>query len=225
MKLNTLEIQKYQLKKPVEFEEYEGQEIIAYPEKTLIRTDNESLAKDLHELLATAKLAETDPLLATFFFQSDNTEQEERFFSMFFRLCQPLQDAWIMKTIREYAPEAYEKEIAEIYRMNMLIQDFKIADTGPVFHQADDNAEKRRMSLGFWLMCYENPDNDIKIEIKTDDDNRDDWENYIEALKQFSRMSPDVNLFLKLPEIVNAPYAAKIKEDDRGFRYYDVRIK
>lgn len=70
--MNTLLFQRFVFKKPIENEDIEkGQEVIALPEKTILRADKESFTHDLAEMCSLVKLAEIDPLLVTFFFQPD----------------------------------------------------------------------------------------------------------------------------------------------------------
>ncbi len=144
-------------------------------------------------MLAMAELGEKDPLLMTFVIMTEIEERDRKYAEPFHDLCKPLQDAWVMKMLRLTVPDVYKKEIEEIYKL-------------------------RETSLGFWLMCYENP------EIKGLDRICNDMaltSSGADALCQFARMDPDVSLYLKLPEAVNAPYEVGI--GGTTDRYYVVR--
>ena len=63
---------------------------------------------------------------------------------------------------------------------------------------------------------------DINLIIQTDEENKADWDAYIETLKEYIRQEPDVDYFLRLPEVANAPYSVSVKEDS-GFRFYNIK--
>lgn len=136
-------------------------------------------------MLALAKLGKEDFLLTTFIVEPVNRERDGKYCRRFAELCKPLQDAWVMKTLRQFAPDIYKKEIAGILKL-------------------------KDISLSFRLMCYENPE--LRIELSP-------GSNYIDALKQFCRMEPDVMLYLKLPEKAGEPFEAGIDgtEETRHF--------
>lgn len=195
-------IEKFNLTRPIVFEEMEkGHKVIALPDKTIIRTDDESAAQDMAELFSLAKLAEIDPLLCTFRFQENFTEKEASYMRQFHQLCQPLQDAWAWKTMRKQAPDIYEKAIQETYEMFLVLQ-----EEG----KAQKDADNRRIFIGIFCILYENPENNVDIKLLTDNANRDDWGNYIAALKKYTRLGPDTKHYLALPEITNAEYTVEI---------------
>lgn len=213
--MNTLLFQMFQFRKPIEIvdlPEGSGDEVVVLENKIIIKGDSVSFEKDLPEVLSRAKLGEDNPLLATFFFQQNMTEQERRYASMFFRLCQPLQDAWAWKTMRKYAPDIYEKEVSELFDMWQKLHDSVLNDT---------DAEMRRQILGMWAILYENPTNDVRLIVLSDEGNKTDWNAYIDALEKYIRQEPNVDYFLKLPAIVNAPYRVSI-ENDNGFLHYHI---
>lgn len=200
-------IERFSLIRPIEFEEMEkGHEVIALPDKTIIRTDDESAGKDMAELFSLAKMAEADPLLCTFFFQKEYTDQEAAYMRTFHQLCQPLQDAWAWKTMRREAPDIYEQEIEETYNMFRMLQgDAK---------KAPLSQDNRRILLGIFCILYENPQNSVDVKIIADDADKEDWDNYITALKKYVRMEPDTKYYLKLPKITNAEYTVTVSGDN-----------
>lgn len=180
-----------------------------------IKMDRQAGEKDLAEILAKAKLGETNPLLATFFFQEDLSEEDGSYASMFFRLYQPLQDAWIYKTMRQYAPDVYEAEIEELMSYWKLLLPGPVRDTG--------NPEMRRQYLSIFTILSENPSNQIRLILHSDETNRQDWERYVGALKELVHSEPSPDLFLRLPEESNAKYQVRIATGSNGFRHYNVR--
>lgn len=135
---------------------------------------------------------------------------------MFFRLCQPLQDAWAYKTMRKYAPDVYQKEVSELFAMWQKLY--------PDILQ-DKDAEMRRQILGMWAILYENPANNVEIILQTDEQNKVDWDSYIATLKKLIRKEPEAKLFLELPIASHAPYRVRIATDRDGFRHYDIRLE
>lgn len=209
-------LERFKLIKPVDFEEVEsGHEVIVTNEKTIIRVDDISLINDMPELFSLAKLGERDPLLATFFCQKNYTEKEGRYFAMFHRLCQPLQDAWAWKTMRRTVPDIYNREISELLEMWKAVQES--------MQRLTSTDEVQRQVLGMFAILYENEDNKVDIQLKIDEANRDVWEDYIRALKKFTRMEPGVNFYIRLAEIVHSPYHVSIETDTDGFRYYNIK--
>lgn len=216
--MNTLLFQRFFFKKPIEIAdlpEGKGDEIIALPEKIIIKADNQSLKKNLAEILAKAKLGEKDPLLVTFYFQQNISEADRNYASMFFTLCQPLQDAWVYKTMRKYAPDIYKSEINELVTMYEALP-------GDIFND-DGDPKKRQIALSIYTILLENPANDIELILQTDNANRSDWERYIAALRELIHEEPNAKLYLRLPIVSNAPYQVQITTEINGDRYYEIK--
>lgn len=216
--MTTPLIERFSFTRRIEFEEMEkGHEVIALPDKTIIRTDDESAGRDMAELFSLAKLAETDPLLCTFFFQKEYSEQEASYMRMFHQLCQPLQDAWAWKTMRREVQDIYEQEIEETYNMFNMLQG---EGTDKKVSLGQDN---RRIYLGLFCILFENPENNTEVRIETDETNKADWDNYITALKKYVRLEPDIKHYLELPLVTNACYTVElcdgffsVKQKDRN---------
>lgn len=207
-------LNQFQLKRPVEFEDCEeGHEVIALPEKTIIRADNQSYDLDMPDLLGMAKLAEIDPLLTTFFTDPDNSDETTRMFQAFFTLCKPLQVAWTYKIMRQTAPTLYEKELNELVE---LFKKTNPESTDNRIYGTDPDA------ICLYTAVSENPENTIMLKLITDDKNRPDWHSYIAALEEYIHAEPDAQLYCRLPEAAHAPYAAEIATDESGFRYYKI---
>ena len=186
--MSTL-MERFRFIKPVDFEEIEsGHEVIIKNDRTIIRVDDLSLIDEMPELFSYAKLGEQDPLLVYFICQKNFTEAEGRYFAMFHRLCRPLRDAWTWKTMRRTVPDVYEREIAEIIAM------WKEASKHPPLAGKSDDLQ--RQELGLFLILYENKNNNVEIKLRVGEAHRAVWEGYVEALKKFSCMEPDANLYL-----------------------------
>lgn len=183
--------ERFNFTKQVIFEDLEkGYNVLALPDQIIIAGDADMYERELPGMLALAKLGEADPLLTTFIVESANRERDGKYCGRFAELCKPLQDAWLMKTLRHFTPDIYEKEIEGILKL-------------------------KDISLSFRLMCYENPE--LRIEPAP-------GSNYIDALKQFCRMEPDVMLYLKLPEKAGEPFKAGI-DGTRATRHFVVKEK
>lgn len=214
--MNTMLFQRFQFKKPIMIEDIEkGDEIIVAPDRIIIRGDDNAFKYDLAEMLSRAKLGEYDPLLATFYFQKDLSMKEKEFASMFFGLCQPLQDAWTYRIMRKYAPDVYKKEVTELFRM------WESVYAGELI-LSDSNS--RRQILGMWAILYENPENNVEIVVSSNKENSGSWNIYIQTLKKFIREDPNIKFYVMLPDITEAPYRVTV-ETDKAFRYYNIREK
>lgn len=211
--MNTVLIQRFHFRKPVIFEDIEkGNEVVALSDRIIIRGDAETLKYDLAEMLSRAKLGEKDPLLTTFFFQKDLSQEEQKYARIFYSLCQPLQDAWTYKTMRKYVPDIYQREVEGLLKM------WDIAFAGPL---KDSDSETRRQVLGMWAILYENPNNKAELIIQAEEYNKQSWNNYIDALKEFIRQEPDIQYYLSLPVKVNSPYEVKLEKEDK-FRHFRI---
>ncbi|MGB9810812.1 MAG: hypothetical protein ACPLSN_03595 [Dictyoglomus turgidum] len=191
-------------------------EIVALPDKTIVRLSPESEEKDMAEILSAVKLAETDPLLVTFFYQKDLSKQESVYATMFYLLCEPLKNAWVYGIMRHYIPDVYEKEIQELLNMWDLITGGKpVVDSDPKIIQ---------QALGIWAVISENPANkvELKLTYRGAPEGRRQWDRYLSAIAEFSRQKPSVDLYIKLAEISEAPYQVKVIVEE-GIRVFEVR--
>lgn len=209
-------MQLFGFKTPVILEDLpagEKEEVVALDNKIVIRGDEDTFKCSLTEMLSHAKLGEIDPLLATFWFEKDMSDEDQRFAAMFHNLCKPLQAAWVYKIMRRYAPSAYGKEIKELLDMWDSIGQ-KLLNSG--------DPKDMDIVLSLFAILYDNPEYDIELEITSDDANQAAWVKYITVLKQYVRMEPDPEIYLKLPGATDAPYRMGIITDNRGCRVFAV---
>jgi len=204
--------QRFFFKKPVIIENLpEGQRDIieASPNKIVIKISPSAEQHDMAEILSLAKMGEKDYLLTTFYFQPDITKKDEKYCKAFYQLCKPLQSAWAYKIMRNYLPEVYEQEIDRMIDMYEAIK-----------KQIADNSE---IVLSMFAIVAENPNGKADIELNVPEEIRPEWENYLNLIKTYARMDPDVNLYIRLTEETKAPYTVKVTKNKDGFRYYEVR--
>jgi hypothetical protein len=204
--------QRFFFSKPVIIEDLpEGQRdmIEAYPDRIVIGIPPGAEKSDMAEILSLAKMGEKDYLLTTFYFQPDMTRKEEHYCNAFFQLCKPLQPAWAYKTMRNYLPEVYEREMDRIIAMYEAIK--------------DNVANNREIVLGMFAIVAENPDGKADMELRVPENRRAEWEQYLNLIRDYARMEPDVGLYIRLAEETRAPYVVKVATDKDGFRYFEVR--
>jgi len=189
--------------------------------KAIVSGLPEHLMKDMEEITAMIKLGEIHPLLCTFYFQKDisTNETAAKFCGMFFELCQPLQDAWVWKIVKQYLPKnIFENKIKEL--VNLYKSLTKKDSTLPFLSKY----AQRRIILGTYLVLYSlgfNPILDLQFSSKEEKEEVKLWEKYINSLKEFSTKDPDPTLFVRLPEIVLAPYRVMIQKFP--YWHYEVR--
>lgn len=170
-------------------------------------------------MAAKVKMGLINPLLATYYFQKDITEQEIKYANSFIGLISPLLDAWEMKTIKKYAPDLITQEIEDIIDMMTYFEKLKKQD---VFKNKDFEKEKR-IYLSLWAMAHALEITDsIKIEILYFFDNTEQWERYLKTLKELVTKDPDVYLLPKLIEVTGgADYTAKVI--DKPYWHFEIK--
>jgi hypothetical protein len=52
---------------------------------------------------------------------------------------------------------------------------------------------------------------------------QEEWDAYVDKIKQASRMEPDPNIYFMLPDTTEVPFTVGIKEQN-GFRHYMLRL-
>jgi len=164
---------------------------------------------DIAEILSLAKMGEKDYLLTTFYFQSNMTRKEEHYCNAFYQLYRPLQLAWAYKTMRDYLPEVYEREVDRVIAMYEAIK-------GQV-------ANNREIVLGMFAIVAENPAGKADMKLRVPENKRVEWEQYLNLIRTYARMEPDVNLYVRLAEETRAPYTVRVATDKNGFKYFEVR--
>ncbi len=187
-----------------------GHSIVYYSDgkKVLLELDEATLLNDLPEIFASIKLGEKNPLLTTFFFQEDLPKELERYCSMFYTLCEPLKDAWTWEIMKKYlTEEEMDKQVEELKKLYEVFLDMK--------QKAEEKGEKveeelkHRTIIGTYLIFYSlgHP-----VKIKFAGENQKEWKKYLKALKHFSLLEPDAQLFCELPKITEAPYRVEMRE-------------
>jgi hypothetical protein len=216
--METLLLQRFSFIRPIQIVPVDkGKEVIPLHDKTIIKADNESLENDFAEILATAKLAELDPLLVQFTFQKKITSKEATWLHTFMHLCQPLKSAWIWKTMRKYVIDEYMTKIEGMKALWNSFYEDVYADTihnpGPI---------QKWDFLTMATILYENPFNKTDFSISSRMA-QEEWDAYVDKIKEASRMEPDPKIYLALPDTTEVPFTVGIKEQN-GFRHYMLRL-
>ncbi len=216
--MNTLLLQRFSFKNPLEIvEDAKKREVLPLSGKTTIRADRESLSNDLAVLLATAKLAEQDPLLVHFPFKQDRSPETAKWMPVFINLCRPVQSAWIWKTMRTYVPEEYTEKIERLREQ-----------WDGYYATAHADGETKAELLPKWdflttaAILYENPVNDVNFSISSRMA-QEEWDAYIDEIKKLSRMEPDPKLYVLLPNATEVPFTVSISSHSDA-RHYVIRL-
>lgn len=194
-----------------------GDAIIATRNKTTIKIDLEDENKGMAEILSKVKLAETDPLLVTYFFQKNLTAKERNYTEMFIDLIQPLTDAWTYKTLRLTSPTLYQTQMFEIYAFQERLHKKILAN------QKDNTSKWHREMISVWSILQENPHNNIRLKLTTPEQYYKGWENYVNLLKDNIPENPSVQLYLDMVVKTNADFTVNIETDKENERYFNVR--
>ncbi len=229
--INHTLIQRFALTRPLVFEDIErGHEVITEPERTVIRSDAESLEQDLAEMLSIAKFSEIDPLLGTFYSQPHPTEREMKYLGQFAALCAPLKNAWVWRIMRQTVPDVYEREIADLLNLWEHLHDREVTRQsafGTIARGAVniDDPEVRNHALGLWAIMRENPEYNITLQLTGNRENLPAWHRYIAVLTEFitNSTTPNSLLYTILPDITEADYRVRIVQESSGMRVYDIR--
>jgi hypothetical protein len=222
--INHTLIARFALTRPLIFEDIEhGHEVIAEPTRTVIRSDAESLEQDLPEMLSIAKLAETEPLLGTFYSHPHPTAREMKYLGQFGVLCAPLKNAWTWRTMRLTVPDVYAREMEEMTGMFERMHDQLVMQTGGAINI--DDPEIRAQMLGMWAIQKQDPDNKVTLQITGNRETLPAWHRYIAVLEAFIPLDPDPLMYTILPDVTEADYRVRIISEGNGRRVYDIRAK
>ncbi|MEM4134405.1 MAG: hypothetical protein QXV73_04335 [Candidatus Micrarchaeia archaeon] len=175
---------------------------------------------DLVDLFGLIKLGEINYLLATFYFQKDLTEEEKKYAEMFHLLCQPLQDVWCYKIIKNYLQEDEYKEIIQDL-VNLYENVKEIVEAPPMEGVEMPEDIKRRLYVSTALILEKTSNADVNLIITGK--YKKEWEIYLFWIRHFADLKPDPKYFVKLPKITSAPYEVKIKKSE--IEYYEVKKK
>lgn len=187
-------------------EEYE---IFTRGNNIFIRADDADQEHLIYELICKAKLAEQDPLL-TFKFLPYLSRTDRKYTALFKRLCLPLQDAWAYKMYRHYLDKKY------LYEMKKLQIIWNALPAAEVFK----NVRALPQYLSMFAILYESGI-DIDIKLPAGVKNRISWEEYIAALKKFSRMMPHPSFYVELAHTTRPPYHVEIRQG-KYWQYFHV---
>jgi hypothetical protein len=208
-----LMIRQFRLEKPVTFKESADRTAVrAMPDRTVVVFVRERLEKDLPDLLARAKLGETDPLLVTFLCQADAAEEETRCFKEFIRLCAPVLGAWTFKAMRRWVPGLYRQKIQKVREVLDRACERGVKVT----------ARTLPALLGLLAILYENQEDEASFRLE-DDPSLAPLAPYMEWIRNAVRSEPDVRHYLALA--AGAPYTVTPETAPDGVSYYRVKCR
>ncbi|WP_457628508.1 hypothetical protein [Persephonella sp.] len=196
----------------IELEEIDkGQELIYIPEenKAIFRLDQHSI-RDIPELMAQLKLGiDYHPLLATMYFQKDLSEEEENYAGNFYMLIIPLLDAWVWKAMKEYLPEEeMEKQVKQLKELWERAQLSKMYFGDRI---KESELMRRRMSVSqyfiFKALGYE-----AELKLIGKGKHLQEWVRYKKILEKMIHHTPNIDDFVKLPQLTKAPFTVSVKE-------------
>lgn len=182
----------------------QGQELIFSPEenKAILKVDKYSYG-DIPELIAHLKLGiDYHPLLATFYFQKDLSQEEAIFAKDFYMLIAPVIDVWVWKTMKKYLPAKEFK-----HQLNQLIEIYEKAQLYKMHFGKDTEDEllKRRMSFSYYLIL-KNLGYNAKLKLIGKGKQLQEWIRYKKLLVKIARNEPNIEDLISIPEQLNAPY-------------------
>lgn len=189
------------------------EDVIAGPATILILTDPKRLDEGFVDYIALAKLAEKESLLITFYFDEQAQDEDERYMSMFFRLCRPLKVAWKYAMIKEYAPDIYEERIVQLKEQyDRLTKNTKAEDK--------DGWENAAI-IDLHLILRQDGRFSVNRDVFKGNDE------YLDALEEFCCAAPDVSLYQKLADVSREPYTVQlvheVTEEGQPFTIFSLR--
>ena len=170
---------------------------------------------DLFDMIATLRLGlDYSPLLTTFYFQKDCTEEEMKFFREFYLLSLPVVKTWAFKNAFRYVEEKRVKKEAK------AIADYvNIAYMWSSPEDLEKQAIKQVHHVVAYLLLKYVVEEEIDLELEGD--YKEEWERYIELVEELVKEKPSPYLLAKIPERIEAPYRVKVKKIP--FLHYEVK--
>ncbi len=183
----------------------------AAPERTVVVFVRERLKRDLPDLLARAKLGETDPLLVTFLCQANATEEE----ALLPGVSWALHASPGRLDLQGHAPL-----VPGLYRQ-------KIQRVREVLDRACERGVKVTartlpVLLGLLAILYENQEDEAPFRLE-DDPSLAPLAPYMEWIRNAVRSEPDVRHYLALA--AGAPYTVTLETAPDGVSYYRVKCR
>ena len=171
---------------------------------------------ELFEALAELRLGlDYSPLLTTFYFQKNLSEEEGKYAVMFSQVATPLVKAWTYRNALRYADrEIVEKEAREVIEEMTMIHMWREPET-PAEHYQKGIYTVTGYLIGKVLGF------DVKAEFVGE--GAESWRKYLEFLEQFVEKTPSPYLLTKIPEKIEAPYRVKVKKVP--YLHYEVKKK
>ncbi len=215
-------IRRFNFSRAIEFRELDHDDSgFQYNRDKIVIASYSELCKDkahIATLLAEAKLLDIDPLLVEVELTYGKTTVvlDEIYFTLFKALCAPLVHAWTTKLLWRAAPEIYQGLVQDIKTYADFTDISTDTDTGTLFKWTLFAPGANQTALETYLGLYENPENKVRLETTINDGVDPCWLTYINLIQSYSRMEPEVSLYLTLPLVVKAPYHVWLGQLENG---------
>ena len=175
----------------------------------------EYLHKDeLFEAFAGLRLGlDYSPLLTTFYFQRNLSEEEARYAVMFSKVITPVIKAWTYRNALRYVErERVEREVREIIEEMTMVHMWRKAESPPEHHERGIYTATAYLIgkvMGF----------DVKAEFIGEE--AESWRRYLELLEGLVEKTPSPYLLTKIPPVIKAPYKVRVRKVP--YPHYEVR--
>lgn len=169
---------------------------------------------ELFEAFAELRLGlDYSPLLTTFYFQKNLTDEEAKYAVMFFEVTTPLTKAWAYRnTLRYMDRETVEKEAREVIEEITMMHMLKKPES-PAEHYRRGIYTTAAYLVGK-VMGF-----DVRAEFVGEE--AASWRKYLKFLEQLVEKTPSPYLLTKIPEKIDAPYRVQVKKVP--YLHYKVR--
>lgn len=169
---------------------------------------------ELFEAFAELRLGlDYSPLLTTFYFQKNLSEEEARYAIMFSQITAPLVKAWTYRNALRYVDrETVEKEAREV------IEEITIAHMWREPESPAEHYQKGIYTVATYLIgkVLGFP---VRAEFRGEE--AQSWERYLEFLEKLTEEKPSPYLLTQVPEETEAPYKVRVRKIP--YPHYEVK--
>ncbi len=172
---------------------------------------------DLFDMVATLRLGlDYSPLLTTFYFQRNYTEEEAGFMREFYLLSLPLIKTWaFLNAVRYVGEERVKREAKEI-------SDYvNIAYMWVIPESREEQAVKQiHYTTAYLLLKYVAKE---KVNLRFEGEYKKEWERYVELVERLIHQKPSPYLLTRIPEETKAPYRVKVRKVP--YPHYELNLR
>ena len=170
---------------------------------------------DLFDVVAVLRLGlDYSPLLTTFYFQKDYTEEEEGFVREFYLLSLPLIKTWaFLNAIRYVGEERAKKEAREIAEYINLAYMWAVPES-----REEQVVKQIHYMVAYLLLKYVVGE---RVDLKFEGEYKEEWEGYVELVEELIRRKPSPYILTQIPEKTGATYRVRVRKVP--YPHYEVR--